>query len=157
MYPWAFFVQVCYVLHIISNSKIYFGLLLLILIILSYIETRYDHLRPFYRNLKMIIFSSKSMLSLQKSNFWCLDWQIKMIEESRNKNLLRNTFDLLLLIFLNVFFNLLIKLKQIILTFFPIFAKKAWIFELKMIIFQISIKWPEMVVYGCYIAQNDRN
>ena len=26
-----------------------------------------------------------------------------------------------------------------------------------MTIFQILIKWPEMIVSGCYIAQNDRN
>ena len=52
------------------------------------------------------------MLFWQKSNlFLCMDWQIPMIEESRNKNLLRNTFDVLFLIFLNVFFNILIKLK----------------------------------------------
>ena len=38
-----------------------------------------------------------------------------------------------------------------------IFTKKAWIFGLKMTIFQILIKWPEMIVSGCYMAQNDRN
>ena len=37
------------------------------------------------------------------------------------------------------------------------FHEKTWIFELKMTIFQILIKWPEMIVSGCYIAQNDRN
>ena len=55
------------------------------------------------------------------------------------------------------FFNVLIKLKQNSITFFSIFTKKTWIVELKMTIFQILIKWQEMVVSGCYIAQNDRN
>ena len=51
----------------------------------------------------------------------------------------------------------MIRLKQNLITFFSVFSKKAWIFELKMTIFQILIKWPEMIVSGCYIAQNDRN
>jgi len=52
LYPWGFFVQVCYVLHKILTSNIYFELLLLIPVILSYIAVGYDHFLPFYRNLK---------------------------------------------------------------------------------------------------------
>ena len=51
----------------------------------------------------------------------------------------------------------MIKLKQNLFTFFSIFTKKAWIFEPKMSNFQILIEWPEMIVSGCYITQNDRN
>ena len=37
------------------------------------------------------------------------------------------------------------------------FHEKTLVFELKMTIFQILIKWPKMIVSSCYIAQNDRN
>jgi len=52
LYPWAFFGRVCYVPHIIPTSNIYFGLILLIPVILSYIAAGYDHFRPFYQILK---------------------------------------------------------------------------------------------------------
>ena len=51
-YPWAFFEQVCHVPHIKSTSNIYFGNLLLIPVILSYIAAGYDYFQPFYQNLK---------------------------------------------------------------------------------------------------------
>ena len=52
LYPRAFFWRVWYVPHIILTSNIYFGLTLLIPVILSYIAAGYDHFRPFYQNLK---------------------------------------------------------------------------------------------------------
>ena len=55
----SFVWQIFYVPHIILNSNTYFCVRLLIPVILSYIAARYDHFRPFYRNLKMVIFSPK--------------------------------------------------------------------------------------------------
>ena len=52
LYPRGFFLQVWYVPHTISTSNIYFGLRLLIPVILSCIAAGYDHFRPFYQNLK---------------------------------------------------------------------------------------------------------
>ena len=52
LYPRAFFWQVWYVSDIMLTSNIYFGLILLIPDISSYIAAGYDHFRPFYQNLK---------------------------------------------------------------------------------------------------------
>ena len=59
MYLSAFFVQVCYAPHIISTSNIYFGLLLLIPIILSYMAAGYNH---FIEIWKLWFLAQKSML-----------------------------------------------------------------------------------------------
>ena len=56
-----------------------------------------------------------------------------------------------------MFFQCFDKIEAKFIHVFFDFHEKAWIFGLKMTIFQILIKWPEMIVSGCYIAQNDRN
>ena len=141
LYPWAFFERVCHVSHIISTSNIYFGDILIFSVILSYIAAGYDHFRSFYRNLKNDHFSLKNPCFSRKNRiFLCLDWNINMIEESRNKNLLRNTFDLLLLIFLNVFFQYFNKIEANYFDVFSDFCGKIMDFLAKNDHFQISIK-----------------
>ena len=102
--PLAFFWQVWYVPHTISTSNIYFGDRLLIPVILSYIAAEYDHFQPFYRILKNGHFWLKNPWFFRKNrNFLLLDWRIKVIDETKNINMLGNKFNLSFLMFLKVF------------------------------------------------------
>ena len=124
LYPRVFFGQVWYVAHTISTSSIYFRLRLLILVILSYIAAEYNHFRPFYRNLKNCHLAKKSMLFSWKSKFSAFgltnkgDWR-----DHKHKYAQKN----ILFIISDVFeyiFNVFIKLKQNLFTFFSFFRKK---------------------------------
>ena len=102
----------------------------------------------------MVIFSAKiNVFSLKiekfahkltSRNYWSVQKKSKM---------LKNVFNLHFLCLKEVSVTFI----QILLTIFSIFREKTLIFAENMTIFQILIKWPKMIVSGCYIAQIDRN